>query len=371
MNESKRQPGLRRRIADWLGLPVPSSTRADRRPAQAEPPGRRSTGFPEPAGPAPHHNAPEQVIPTIEAELQPLARELLDSGFVVVEAWGPVQMACAGLLLERDGVQVLFDAERGMTSANLIHDGRSVWLGTAVAAWARSSKIDGELNAPGFIPWSLISLSTWDTREYRAAGSQQQTTYGLAVCDWFPHADLGAIDAVQAERDALNVVFRSIARPTPEATAEMVAARYADALDRYFAAQTPASGTHTSSSPDQNMPAVDEPITSESIKTSSFVRVIPDWKSYALWLAGRVGTDNVDGRALGLSDGLVEDFDRWALDYDAGYIEDDPRRSTAPDGHLTRGYRLAERVRAELGPEWIVTAKSPDTKKEVRVDPLP
>lgn len=37
MNESKRQPGLTRRIADWLGLPVPSSTRADRRLTQADP----------------------------------------------------------------------------------------------------------------------------------------------------------------------------------------------------------------------------------------------------------------------------------------------------------------------------------------------
>jgi hypothetical protein len=367
MNETNRPLSLGQRIAAWVGLSAASSTRAGSQDTRARVPRAAPTGFPEPVGPAPHHNDPELVIPTIEAELQPLARELLAAGFAVIEAWGPVQMACAGLLLERDGTQVLFDAERGMTSARLIRSDRDVWLGVAVAAWARSSNGDGEQNVPGFTPWSLISLFAWEQREYRKAGSQQQTRYGSAVCDWFAHADLGAIDAVEAERRALDASSRSIARPTPEQTAEVVAARYADALDRYF---TGHNGTDAQPPTDQAMPAADEPITSESIRTSSFVRVIPDWKSFALWLAGRVGTDNVDGRALGLSDALIEDLDRWALDYDAGYNDDDPRLSTAPDGHLARGYELAKRVRAELGPEWIVTAKSPDTRREVRIDPL-
>lgn len=239
MNETNRPPSLGQRIAAWVGLSAASSTRAGSGGTRATGPRVASTGFPEPVGPAPRHNDPELVIPTIEAELQPLARELLGAGFAVIEAWGPVQMACAGLLLERDGTQVLFDAERGMTSAHLIRDGQNIWLGAAVAAWARSSNGDGEPNVPGFTPWSVISLFTWEQRENRKAGAQQETRYGLAVCAWFANADLGAIDAVEAERRALDASSRSIARPTPEETAEVVAARYADALDRYFAGHGP------------------------------------------------------------------------------------------------------------------------------------
>lgn len=175
MNETNRPPSLGQRIAAWVGLSPASSTRAGSGGTRATGPRVASTGFPEPVGPAPRHNDPELVIPTIEAELQPLARELLGAGFAVIEAWGPVQMACAGLLLERDGTQVLFDAERGMTSAHLIRDGRNIWLGAAVAAWARSSNGDGEPNVPGFTPWSLISLFTWEQRENRKAGAQQET----------------------------------------------------------------------------------------------------------------------------------------------------------------------------------------------------
>lgn len=204
-------------------------------------------GFDEPVGPAPRHNDPERVIPTIEAELRPLVRELLGAGFVVIEAWGPAQMACVGLLLERDGTQVHFDAERGMTAVDLIRDGRSVWLGVALAAWARCSPATGEanaveVNAADLVPWSLIGLLTWETREYRRHGLEQQARYGLAVCDWFPHADLGAIDAVEAEKRALDTRSRSVAPQTPAETAEMVAARYADALDRYVAGQTAGLG---------------------------------------------------------------------------------------------------------------------------------
>jgi hypothetical protein len=118
--------------------------------------------------------------------------------------------------------------------------------------------------------------------------------------------------------------------------------------------------------------AVTEPITLETLRTKSFVRVLANWKSYALWLAGRVATDNVDGRALGLSEGLVEDLDSWALEYDSYFNEDDPGGDwELPNDYLERGYRLAERVRAELGEEWTVTARSPDTAKEVEVEPLP
>lgn len=195
------------------------------------------SGFPEQVGRAPSHNDPERVIPTIEAELRPLARELLIAGFAVVDAVGPVQMACASLVLERDGTQVLFDAERGMSEVILIRGERRVWLGTAVAAWARSSTADGRVNAASLLPWSLISHVTWDTRTYRSKGLTQQSMYGMAVCEWFSHADSGAIDAVEAETSVLDTLSRSLASQTTEAAAEIVAVRYADALDRYFASQ--------------------------------------------------------------------------------------------------------------------------------------
>jgi hypothetical protein len=110
------------------------------------------------------------------------------------------------------------------------------------------------------------------------------------------------------------------------------------------------------------------PITLETLRTKSFVRVWADWKSYALWLAGLAGSDNVDGRALGLSERLVEELDRWAREYDSYFDEDDPSSMTLPGDYLSRGYRLAERVRAELGREWTVTALSPDTALEVEVE---
>jgi hypothetical protein len=179
-----------------------------------------------------HHNDPERVIPTIEAELRPLAHELLAAGFEVVDAWGPVQMAVASLLLERDGTRVLFEAERGFSSVLLTRDGRSTWLGAALAAWARCPGTDGRPHAADLTLWSQISTFSWDMRVHRGAGLAQQATYGMAVCDWLPDADLGAIDAVEAE----SRVLRDWAhRMKKDATPDLVAARYRDALDRYFA----------------------------------------------------------------------------------------------------------------------------------------
>lgn len=181
-----------------------------------------------------HHNDPLRVIPVLEAELRPLARELLGAGFMVVEAWGPVQMAVASLLLERDETRVLFDAERGMTSVILTRGKRRVWLGAAVAAWARSPAADSRPHAAGLTPWPLISTFSWDFRVYRREGLAQLATYGLAVCEWFCEADLGTIDAVESETRALDAWSPPHTRNTPAVTPELVAARYRDALDRYF-----------------------------------------------------------------------------------------------------------------------------------------
>lgn len=191
--------------------------------------------YAEPMSDLVHHNDPALVIPVIEGELQALARELLAAGFVVVDAWGPVQMAVAALLLERDGTRVLFDAERGMTSVMLSRDERRTWLGTAIAAWARSPASDGRPNAADLTPWPLISTFSWDTRGYRSEELAQQARYGLAVCTWFASADPGAIDAVKAETRALDSSPRRPTREKPATTAALVGARYTDALDRYFA----------------------------------------------------------------------------------------------------------------------------------------
>jgi hypothetical protein len=182
-----------------------------------------------------HHNDPERVIPTIEAELRPLVHELLAAGFEVVDASGPVQMAVANLLLERGGTRVLFEAERGFSSVRLTRDERSTWLGAALAAWARCPGSDGRPHAADLTPWSQISTFSWDMRVHRSAGLEQQATYGMAVCDWLPDADLGAIDAVEAET---GVLFAWPQRMKKDATPDLVAARYRDALDRYFASRS-------------------------------------------------------------------------------------------------------------------------------------
>lgn len=182
-----------------------------------------------------HHNDPALVIPTLEGELQGLARDLLGAGYAVVDAWGPVQMAVASLLLERDGTRVLFDAERGMTSVMLSRGDRRTWLGAAIAVWARSPASDGRPNAAHLTPWPLISTSTWSTRVFRGEGLAQQARYGPAVCAWYASADPGAIEVVEAETRALVAGPRRPEEEKPAATAARVGARYAKALDRYFA----------------------------------------------------------------------------------------------------------------------------------------
>ncbi|CAD6010367.1 conserved protein of unknown function [Agreia sp. COWG] len=181
-----------------------------------------------------HHNDPSRVIPVLEAELRPLAHDLLGAGFTVVDAWGPEQMAVAKLLLERDETRVLFDAERGMTSVILTRGERRVWLGAAIAAWARSPAADGRFHAADLMPWPLISTFSWDFGAYHREGLAQQAMHGLAVCEWFSEADLGAINAVESETRALDSWSPPHTRNTPAMTPELVAARYRDALDRYF-----------------------------------------------------------------------------------------------------------------------------------------
>lgn len=174
-----------------------------------------------------HHDDPSRVIPLLGAELGLLARELIGAGFRVVDAWGPVQMAVAQLLLERDGTRVLFDTERGVADVVLERDGRRTDFGTAVAAWACSPGSDGRPHDADFLPWGLTPASA----DLRAA---QLAAYGVAVCEWFSEADPGVIDFVKAESAAIFVWSRRETTSKPAAAPEMVAARYREALARYF-----------------------------------------------------------------------------------------------------------------------------------------
>jgi hypothetical protein len=181
-----------------------------------------------------HHGDPERVIPVLDVVLRPLARDLIGVGFTVEDAFGPVQMAVATLLLQRDGIQVLFDTERGMTLVSLIRGGRRIGLTTALAAWADSPKADGRPHMPDFVPWALISTFTKELRVYGRIGLEQAVEYGVTVCDWLPDADLGAVDAVESETRAISAWVRHTTKDLSAVTPELLAARYRDAVDRSF-----------------------------------------------------------------------------------------------------------------------------------------
>ena len=90
-----------------------------------------------------------------------------------------------------------------------------------------------------------------------------------------------------------------------------------------------------------------------------------EWTQHALWLSGRCDYDSVDGHEIGLSPELVQDLRAWCAAEDALFDGDDPPNSGSTDGYLEKGFALAKRVRAELPPEWVVTADDPITLKNV------
>ncbi|WP_152631137.1 hypothetical protein [Agreia bicolorata] len=69
---------------------------------------------------------------------------------------------------------------------------------------------------------------------YGNEASAQLRTYGLAVCEWFSEADMGAIDAVEAESQAIVAWSKRHSKNKPPVSPELLATRYREALDRYF-----------------------------------------------------------------------------------------------------------------------------------------
>lgn len=92
-----------------------------------------------------------------------------------------------------------------------------------------------------------------------------------------------------------------------------------------------------------------------------------DWTQHALWVSGRHGIDSIAGHEIGLSPELVRDLAVWVDAADALFNADDPLSSQSPSGFLETGFALAERVRAELPAEWVVTATHPVTKADVEL----
>src|SRR5690606_11637009 len=81
-----------------------------------------------------------------QPEAAQLARSLVDRGDLVVEAWGPLQMAVYHLVVRHGSWDVMFRSERGFADAVSVarpKPPRTPWesyrpLGLAVLAWARS-----------------------------------------------------------------------------------------------------------------------------------------------------------------------------------------------------------------------------------------
>ncbi|MFB2583759.1 hypothetical protein [Herbiconiux liukaitaii] len=180
------------------------------------------------------HDDPARVLATIESGAREIVLPLLDSGFTVKEAWGPVQMAVASLLLERDGTEVLFDAERGLTGVYLTHAGRRTWLSIAIYAWACSPAPDARVRVPGFVPWSLIAAHSWGTRGFRDLGQEQTRTYGVPAIEWLPQADAGLLDTIEHELSSRSTARSTPKDEDPDTTAARLAARYEQAVARYL-----------------------------------------------------------------------------------------------------------------------------------------
>lgn len=94
------------------------------------------------------------------------------------------------------------------------------------------------------------------------------------------------------------------------------------------------------------------------------------WDQEALWLSGKYGYLVLCGSEIGLPSTLVDDLRKWVAAADALADRDDPPNSRLPEGHFKEGLALAQRVRAELPADWIVTTIDPSTYSRI-VLPLP
>ncbi|WP_139230731.1 MULTISPECIES: hypothetical protein [unclassified Leifsonia] len=84
-----------------------------------------------------------------------------------------------------------------------------------------------------------------------------------------------------------------------------------------------------------------------------------------MWLSGKYGYDNVDGHEIGLSPEVVRDLFDWTERGDADFNAEYPPDSVHTPNFLEDAVELAQRVRAELPPEWIVTVLDPISRTRV------
>lgn len=92
-----------------------------------------------------------------------------------------------------------------------------------------------------------------------------------------------------------------------------------------------------------------------------------EWRCWPLWIVHGDCVENDDGTLLGLSDALRADLAAWSDDYDRGYDAQDPASSTVSDEVVARGWRLAHRVKGELGPSIRVMSRDPSTAEKTEV----
>lgn len=87
------------------------------------------------------------------------------------------------------------------------------------------------------------------------------------------------------------------------------------------------------------------------------LKLMADYGCHPLWGTVDPEIGDVDPASLPLSAGLVADLAAWAAAYDATLDRDDPSASgfrsvEAQAGFRAEGVRLAERLTAELGPDF-------------------
>jgi hypothetical protein len=92
------------------------------------------------------------------------------------------------------------------------------------------------------------------------------------------------------------------------------------------------------------------------------LKLMADYQCYPLWEASPGEVGNIDPNSLPLSTSLQAQLLDWADVYDKTLNWEDPATSgfacvDAVDEFKAQGMRLADRLRAELGPEFVVEVK--------------
>ena len=137
----------------------------------------------------PHHLDLERVLPGLEPGLAEQVHVMVASGFEVIDAWGPVQMAVCGLVLKRESLEVVFDSERNKTAVRISHHEYAVNHLDATLAWARTPDASGSEPVPGYYPggYCLVGLDRpWAANE---AVMRSDNQYLAQVCEWFSTHD--------------------------------------------------------------------------------------------------------------------------------------------------------------------------------------